>query len=540
MVDTKTQSPSRVSTRASAAAAAAAATTAAGSGGGNDKPAAKKAKVTSSKPTSPSQNKRKVVEVDLSSDIAASAGAIVATAASEKKVAAASAAPAASVPSVPGASTLNKKDLALKIALENGVDRNSFSQYDICMFTTGMKISNEVLHDTSNPGRVFSVVDASCKRFAVDACYDMVHALATAFALEAHAGGSPDWGSVAVVVHDSMADALKAVHDSGANTFVPCVGKDEAIVKTSPVPSTPKASGVAGAAKTGEGKASSPSAHSGSAAAAGRGGGTMRSPSVSPSKHLNLDEMDLKVDKKTLQKFKSAKSAGGPVKWKLSFCLSDIVKTSGRAKVVGTFTLTDRHGNPYYAFKSDSVIYTLQALVEVPALAALTDFAKSLEEVTMRDIPSGADVGKVSYSKKTGSAFPVNTTMFSLDLSEKIRPPKEELVSLVQMVHEVVGSKVFKDTYIDICVNGGRWENLFGTNGAPPETHSIWQILKNCDLDVVDPSPLDTTLMDKEVLAAMAYLTSGVPPHEWAADPFLSKVAYNEGQVPAGVFKQDN
>ena len=179
---------------------------------------------------------------------------------------------------------------------------------------------------TSNPGgRVFSVVDAPCKRFAVDACYDMVHALATAFALEAYAGGSPDWGSVAVVVHDSMTDALKAVHDSGASTFVPCIGKEEVIAKTAPEPSTPKASGIAGAAKTSEGKASSPSAHSGSAAAAGRGGGTAQSPSVSPSKHLNLDDLDLKVDKKTLQKFKSAKSAG-PVKWKLSFHLSVIVK----------------------------------------------------------------------------------------------------------------------------------------------------------------------------------------------------------------------
>ena len=122
---------------------------------------------------------------------------------------------------------------------------------------------------------------------------------------------------------------LQAVHDSGASTFVPCIGKEEVIAKTAPEPSTPKASGIAGAAKTSEGKASSPSAHSGSAAAAGRGGGTAQSPSVSPSKHLNLDDLDLKVDKKTLQKFKSAKSAG-PVKWKLSFHLSVIVKTSGR------------------------------------------------------------------------------------------------------------------------------------------------------------------------------------------------------------------
>ena len=163
----------------------------------------------------------------------------------------------------------------------------------------------------------------------------------------------------------------------------------------------------------------------------------------------------------------------------------------------------------------------------------------------MRDIPNGADVGKEGFlpqRRRVQPAFPVNATMFSLDLSEKIRPPEEEVVSLVQMVHhEVVGSKIFKDTHTDdICVNGGRWENLFGRNG-PPETHPIWQILKNCDLNVVNPSPLDTTLMDKEILVAMAYLTSGVPPHEWAADPLLSKVAaYNEGQVPAGVFKQED
>ena len=48
--------------------------------------------------------------------------------------------------------------------------------------------------------------------------------------------------------------------------------------------------------------------------------------------------------------------------------------------------------------------------------------------------------------------------MFSLDLSEKIRPPEEEVVSLVQMVHEVVGSKIFKDTYTDICVS--QWGSL--------------------------------------------------------------------------------
>ena len=48
-----------------------------------------------------------------------------------------------------------------------------------------------------------------------------------------------------------------------------------------------------------------------------------------------------------------------------------------------------------------------------------------------------------------------------LDVSEKIRPPAEEAVCLVQMLHEVVTSKVFKEAYTDMMVNGGgRWAKL--------------------------------------------------------------------------------
>ena len=214
--------------------------------------------------------------------------------------------------------------------------------------------------------------------------------------------GGPLTGAVwpFVVVHDSMTDTLKAVHDSGASTFVPCIGKEEVTAKTAPEPSTPKASGIAGAAKTSEGKASSPSAHSGSAAAAGRGAVALRSPHQSLRQSTSI--WMTWTSRLARKRFRSSKVLRVLVLSSGSFHLSVIVKTSGRAKVVGTFTLTDRHGNPYYAFKSDAVIDTLQALIEVPPLAALTDFAKSLSEVTMRDIPNGADVGKVSFSKKTG------------------------------------------------------------------------------------------------------------------------------------------
>ena len=107
--------------------------------------------------------------------------------------------------------------------------------------------------------------------------------------------------------------------------------------------------------------------------------------------------------------------------YKLTVNLSGVVTTSGRAKVVGVVNLVDRRNAPYWILKPDVLIDTLQALTENPHLACLSDLAKSAKEVPLRDIPCGADVGKLSCSK-TGSAFPITTTMFSLDVSEKIRP----------------------------------------------------------------------------------------------------------------------
>ena len=134
--------------------------------------------------------------------------------------------------------------------------------------------------------------------------------------------------------------------------------------------------------------------------------------------------------------------------------------------------VVDRHDNPFWIFKPDAVIDLLQALTENPHLAGLSEFAKGVAEIPLRDIPAGADVGRLSYNKE-GSAFPVTTTMFSLDLSEKIRPPEEELSCLLQMLHEVVTSKVFKDVYVDIMLNGGgRWVNI--GRQIEQDNHSCW------------------------------------------------------------------
>ena len=56
------------------------------------------------------------------------------------------------------------------------------------------------------------------------ACHDLVHGVATAWALEARSKGSKDWENISVVLHSSYPEAMSAIQESGATTvFVPCV-----------------------------------------------------------------------------------------------------------------------------------------------------------------------------------------------------------------------------------------------------------------------------------------------------------------------------
>ena len=70
---------------------------------------------------------------------------------------------------------------------------------------------------------------------------------------------------------------------------------------------------------------------------------------------------------------------------------------------------------------------------------------------------------------------------------------------------------------------GGRWAKL--GSQIEQDNHSCWVIFKGCNLEVVDPSPLNTVLMDKDIEEAMSFLTDGVPPGRWAADASLRKIA---------------
>ena len=56
---------------------------------------------------------------------------------------------------------------------------------------------------------------------------------------------------------------------------------------------------------------------------------------------------------------------------------------------------------------------------------------------------------------------------------------------------------------------GGRWAKL--GSQIEQDNHSCWVIFKGCNLEVVDPSPLNTVLMDKDIKEAMSFLTDGVP-----------------------------
>ena len=138
---------------------------------------------------------------------------------------------ASPVPSLVGGLKQEEK-LAAVIAFENGVDVSYFGNwYSACQISTGSRVPVQELKDESNPARVFSAIDdAAGKRFTLDACCDLVHGVATAWALEARSKGSKDWENISVVLHSSYPEAMSAIQESGATVlFVPCVGEDDAV-----------------------------------------------------------------------------------------------------------------------------------------------------------------------------------------------------------------------------------------------------------------------------------------------------------------------
>lgn len=88
---------------------------------------------------------------------------------------------------MPSLVDLSKKKLAAVIAFENGVDVSYFGNWHgACQISTaGSRVPVQELKDESNPARVFSAIDDAGKRFTLDACCDLVHGVATAWALEA-------------------------------------------------------------------------------------------------------------------------------------------------------------------------------------------------------------------------------------------------------------------------------------------------------------------------------------------------------------------
>ena len=190
----------------------------------------------------------------------------------------------------------------------------------------------------------------------------------------------------------------------------------------------------------------------------------------------------------------------------------------------------------------DVLIDTLQALTENPHLACLSDLAKSAsqrgsfarhslrcrcwEAVLLQDW--------VSFSNHNHHhVFPGRVREDSPSCRGGCLPGAN-----VAAARSCDIPKVFKEAYTDMMVNGGgRWAKL--GSQIEQDNHSCWVIFKGCNLEVVDPSPLNTVLMDKDIKEAMSFLTDGVPPGRWAADASLRKIAYKDGSIPAGAFAEE-
>lgn len=402
-----------------------------------------------------------------------------------------------------------------------------------CAISVTERLPISALNDVTNPARVFLAIDSN--RYTVNSCFDYVRGIACEWAMEKLKLGDDDWRKVVISICENDSCAHIVARDAGATHFVACKNTDDIIQITS---LGKPASGPQAV------EASSLSSFKSGVPINGDSGvfikqekGVEEPPSsdIVASKSLGLDEMDFKISKESIKSIAKARESVSSARsdllsYRLAFHLTPIINVSGRAKVAGVIGLFDKRNEPFWVYKPEIVSDTFQVLVQThPGLSHMTDFISGLSTAHQRDIPCGANLGKMVVNKK-GQAYPVHVNMFTLDLSEKIRDQHEELKSLVQNFHEAFTSRFYKEAYIEMMLVNRRFENLGRLVDKP--TNHAWTTFRDCQLEVNESTPLNTFLLDDDIKSIMGNLTGGKPTNEWTSE--LRSVAFKNGIIPGG------
>ena len=206
---------------------------------------------------------------------------------------------------------------------------------------------------------------------------------------------------------------------------------------------------------------------------------------------------------------------------------SKVVKTASGQRVALVFQLVESgaggrgRASDYWCFKPQFFKACFASLNSDGNARFYCPSYADMESVQLRDVPYGANIGRIIKSKKNKKSCPLEVCMVIIDLGGKVNPPEVELVNYIKNIHAIVRAPIFKRLYLMVTADD-----------APPafydsindDDNQFWTVLKTSHLQISTDAPLDKLLLDEDIDRVVNSLFDGVYlPSDWT--PAMKAVA---------------
>ena len=210
----------------------------------------------------------------------------------------------------------------------------------------------------------------------------------------------------------------------------------------------------------------------------------------------------------------------------LVFAMTRSFTVDNQAHVVVPFFLEEDR-QFFWAFKAVAVKETLEYLSKsTQAFSSLIPVVDSMRVVQLRDIPFGANVGRVVSGKK--GTFPVETLTFFVSGKGKILPAVEEAKAIAGGLKQILGSRMFRDVYLEV-LRGNKKTNKLG-KALESENNYVWTIFKKCGVDIQFNTPMNKFLLNSDIRGCLEQC--GVKDHHLNWDGEVKIAAFKDGVIP--------
>ena len=208
------------------------------------------------------------------------------------------------------------------------------------------------------------------------------------------------------------------------------------------------------------------------------------------------------------------------------FSVSPLITIGNQKTVIVPFIILEDDDKTFWAFKASKVKEALEYLsTRIAAFSSLRDVVQSMRPYQLRDVPYGANVGRVNMGKK--GSFPVESLAFIVNSSGKILHPHKEAREIANGLKQVFGSKLFRDVYVEM-LRGGRTLNM--AKSIEPENNHVWTIFQNLTVEVQVDVPLNTHMLDYDIKLMLSSAGVKGGSSQWSDE--IKKTAFRDGVIP--------